>query len=218
MTTDWMPRERAMSDGLERLGDVDLVALLLGTGRPGQSVLELSTALITSHGGLEGLAGLPPPSLRSSVGPARALRIAAAFELGRRAAVQRARPRARVSRSEDVAAYMRAQLSTLDHEEMWVLCLDGQNGVRAFRRVAQGGLHGCSVAARDVLRTVLLEAASGFVVCHNHPSGDPTPSPADVTMTLTLAEAALQVGLTLVDHVVVARDKMASFLDLGLLP
>jgi DNA repair protein RadC len=218
MTTEWMPRERAMSEGLERLGDVDLVALLLGTGRPGQNVLELSTTLMSSHGGLAGLATLPPPFLRGAVGPARALRIAAAFELGRRAAVQHARPRARVTRSEDVAAYMRAQLSSLDHEEMWVLCLDGQNGVRAFRKVAQGGLHGCSVAARDVLRTVLLEAASGFVVCHNHPSGDPTPSPADVTMTLALAEAALQVGLTLVDHVLVARDKTTSFLDLGLLP
>lgn len=218
-TNQWMPREKALAQGLDRLGDSDLLALLLGTGTAGASVFEVASGLLAVHGGLEGLSRLHPPTLAESkgLGPARALRLAAAFELGRRAQLSESRPRKRVTRAEDVSAYVTAQLGRLDHEEMWLLCLDGQNGVRTFRKVAQGGLHGCSVSARDILRSALLDAASAIVVCHNHPSGDPTPSPADVLMTRQLSEAAEQVGIALVDHVIVARGLFSSMLELGIL-
>ena len=100
---------------------------------------------------------------------------------------------------------------------MWVLSLDGRNRLRGERRVAQGGLHGCAVAARDILRAALTDAASAFVLVHNHPSGDPRPSPEDVAMTAAVARAATVVGVPLVDHVVVSDGRHASMLELGVL-
>ncbi|HVY47879.1 MAG TPA: JAB domain-containing protein, partial [Minicystis sp.] len=120
--------------------------------------------------------------------------------------------------SDEVAAYAKARLGPLDHEQMWVFALDGRNGLRAVRRVAEGGLHGCSVAARDILRAALQDAASALVLVHNHPSGDPAPSVEDVAMTRIVESAAACVGTPLVDHVIVTSDgRHSSMLDLGLL-
>jgi DNA repair protein RadC len=108
-------------------------------------------------------------------------------------------------------------LATLDHEEVWVLSLDGRNGIKGVRRVAQGGVHGCALTAREILRPALVAAATALVLVHNHPSGDPTPSEYDVHMTRAVAAAADVVGLSLLDHVVVARDGARSLAALGVL-
>src|SRR5258708_6677875 len=109
-----------------------------------------------------------------------------------------------------VDAWARSRLVPLDHEELWLLALDGRNGLRSARRVASGGLHGMHVTARDPLRLALREGASAFVLVHNHPSGDPTPSDEDVSFTRNIAAGAAIVGVPLVDHVVVARDGFKS--------
>lgn len=213
------PRERASRDGIETLADAELVALVLGTGTRGIRVTELATALVDGSGGLSGLSRTTPRQLAPlpGVGQAKALRLSACFELGRRAAVAELAPRLRLDTSDRVAELMRPRLSHLDHEEMWLLALDGQNGLRAMRRIAQGGLHGCSVSARDILRAGLVEAASAIVLVHNHPSRDPTPSAEDIAMTRVVCEACELVGVPLVDHVVVAGNRHGSLLDLGLL-
>ena len=101
---------------------------------------------------------------------------------------------------------------------MWLVSLDGRNYVRGMRRVAQGGLHTCSVLPRDILRAALYEAATAMVLVHNHPSGDPTPSAEDVALTRNLCDAGALTGLPLVDHVVVAPSgKYMSLLDLGVI-
>lgn len=213
------PRERALLHGLASLSEAELIAVLLGTGQPTLGATAIAAELLDDLG-LEDLARVAPQHLasRAGIGPVKALRVSAAFELGRRASAQALIPRERVVASSDVAAHLRAKLSHLDHEEMWLLSLDGQNGVRSLRRVAQGGLHGCCVSARDILRLALREGASAFVLAHNHPSGDPRPSPEDVAMSRVLFEAGELVGVPLVDHVVVARAGHSSLLDLGLLP
>jgi DNA repair protein RadC len=213
------PRERAQTAGVEVLGDADLVAVLLGTGSVHAPVGVLAAALLEAAGGIEGLAQLSPARLadHGGVGAAKALRVAAAFELGRRAELARGGPRPRVATSDEVAAHMAPRLTHLDHEEMWLLALDGQNHVRASKRVAQGGLHGCSVSARDILRAGLVEAASAVVLVHNHPSGDPTPSVEDLAMTRMVVDAADIVGMPLLDHVILGRGRHASLLDLGVL-
>lgn len=213
------PRERALRSGLADLADVDLVALILGTGTRGLSAVAVASALLQ---GCDGVGGLCRASVRQlapihGVGPVKALRLAASFELGRRAVSASLEPRARLSTSDAVAALMRPRLLHLDHEEMWLLALDGQNGLRALRRVAHGGLHGCSVSARDILRAGLVEAASAIVLVHNHPSRDPTPSAEDIAMTRVVSEAAEVIGVPLVDHVIVAGSRHTSMLDLGLL-
>jgi DNA repair protein RadC len=153
------------------------------------------------------------------VGTAKALRIVAALELGARASRRTAREGTPVfASSSAVAARMGPELRALVHEEMWVLCLDGRNHLRAARRVAQGGLHSCAVMPRDVLRVGLYEAASAIVLVHNHPSDDPLPSTEDVSMTRRIVEAASMIGMPLVDHVIVAPSgKYSSMLDLGVL-
>jgi DNA repair protein RadC len=213
------PRERALDEGMDRLADADLVAILLGTGVPGRSASLVATELVDSVGGVARLSRASPARMseRQGVGAAKALRVAAAFELGRRAAQEEAIARRRVSTADEVAALMHPRLDHLDHEEMWLLSLDGQNGTRAVRRVAQGGLHGCSVTARDILRVALGDAASAIVLVHNHPSGDPKPSAEDIAMTRVVAEAAEIVGVALVDHVVVSGGGHVSLLELGVL-
>jgi DNA repair protein RadC len=212
------PRERALDEGVAALGDGDLLAVLLGTGLAGQPVALVAGALLDRFGGLGGLARVGPAALAAhpGVGLAKALRLAAALELGRRHAARTSSPREPVRTSAEVAARFGPRLGSLDHEEMWVLSLDGRNHLRGSRKVAQGGLHGCSVTARDILRVALADAASAIVLVHNHPSGDPTPSLEDVAMTRAVADAASIVGVPLVDHVVLASGgRHASLLDLG---
>jgi DNA repair protein RadC len=214
------PREHALDDGIAALGDVELLAVLLGTGTQGRPVGLVAAGLLERAGGLEVLARCGPRALAEhpGVGLAKALRLAAGFELGQRVAVRAARPKEALGSSAEVAAWFVPRLGGLIHEEMWVVSLDGRNRLRGSRRVAQGGLHGCSVAARDILRVAMLDGASSFVLVHNHPSGDPAPSVEDVRLTQRVAEAAMIVGTPLVDHVIVTADgKHASLLDRGLL-
>jgi DNA repair protein RadC len=215
------PRERALQEGIASLGDAELLAVLLGTGLTGRPVGLVAAGLLEHVGGLEELARLGPAAIaeHAGVGNAKALRIAAALELGARVARRGARDGTDVfASSSAVAARMGPELRTLVHEEMWVLCLDGRNHLRAARRVAQGGLHGCAVMPRDVLRIGLYEAASAIVLVHNHPSDDPLPSIEDMSMTRRIVEAAETVGVPLVDHVIVTPSgKYSSMLDLGVI-
>lgn len=214
------PRERALEEGIGALGDADLLAIVLGTGLVGRPVTLVSAAVLDRFAGLEGIARLGPHALAEhpGLGLAKALRITAALELGRRAHERAVRPRPPVRTSAAIAGWCAAHLGPLEHEQMWVVSLDGRNGMRSARRVAQGGLHGCSVAARDVLRAALADAAAALILVHNHPSGDSAPSPEDVEMTQAVAAAGLIVGVPLVDHIILAPDgHYASMLDLGVL-
>jgi len=211
------PRERALEEGVAALGDVDLLAILLGTGLAGRPVGVVAAAVLDAVGGLEGLARVGPAVIaeQAGVGTAKALRVAAALELGARAA-RRPQALARVSDSREVAAFMTPRLGALPHEELWLLCLDARNRVRSLRRVGMGGVHGLSVRPGDVLRAAIYEAAVSVVLVHNHPSGDPTPSPEDLGMTRQLVEAGRLVGIPLLDHVIVAPSgTYTSLLDLG---
>jgi DNA repair protein RadC len=211
-------RERALCLGPEQLADVDLLALVVGTGSEGESARSVAVRLLDSAGSVLGIARLGGHGLaeRRGIGPAKAARILAALELGRRAGERGLSERRPVIDSfEAVAAWARPRLALLEHEEVWVLSLDGRNGLRGAHRVAQGGLHGCALLPRDVLRPAIRDGASAIVLLHNHPSGDPAPSAEDIHMTRGLAAAAHVVGLTLLDHVVVARGGAASLRDSG---
>lgn len=118
--------------------------------------------------------------------------------------------------SEDVFHLVRQRILAEQCEVMYAVCLDGRNRVIHLSEVARGGLHGCSIAARDVLRVVLMCGASAFILVHNHPSGDPTPSPEDIVMTKKVEQAANVVGVPLVDHIIVGGwEKHSSLLNLG---
>jgi DNA repair protein RadC len=214
-------RERAIESGVEALGDAELVALILGTGAAGARVDVVAAALLAKSGGLDGLARAGPGELAAhpAVGMAKGARLAAAVELGKRVALASSREaEARFPSSAAVGAWARPRLAPLDHEELWALVLDGNQGLRAARRVASGGLHGVHVRARDALRFALRDGGTAFVLVHNHPSGDPAPSAEDVRFTEQVAQAGDVIGVPLLDHVIVARSGVRSLLDAGLLP
>jgi DNA repair protein RadC len=215
------PRERLADVGVESLSDEELLALLLGTGTVSESVGVLAVRVLEEHGALEGLAraGVGELSRRRGVGWAKAARVAAAIELGRRVSVaNRHRGAPRFPGASAVVAWADRHLSSLDHEELWVLALDARSDLRAARRVAVGGLQGVFASLRDPLRVALREGASAFILVHNHPSGDPTPSVEDLEFTERMAQAGDLVGTPLVDHVIVARGASTSMLEQHLVP
>ncbi len=215
------PRERLAEVGAQALSEAELLALLLGTGSAAEPVEVTAARLLEEHGGVFGIAsaGLGELSESRNVGIAKAGRVVAAIELGARVAIASLRTSPiKLGASHAVDAWARPRLAALAHEELWMLAVDGQNALRAARRVAQGGLHGLHVAARDPLRLALREAASAFILVHNHPSGDPTPSKEDVEFTERVARAADVVGTPLLDHVIVARGGYTSMLDRSILP
>jgi DNA repair protein RadC len=210
-------REQALLQGVGGLSDADLVALVLGTGAEGESAIGVAARLL-GGAGLDALARLGGHDLasRRGIGPAKATRILAALELGKRALVFALDERRDAVLSFDsVVAWARPRLATLEHEEVWLLTLDGRNGLLGATRIAQGGLHGCALTPRDVLRPAVRDGASAIVLIHNHPSGDPNPSEEDLRMTEALAVACEVVGLELLDHVIVARGGAASLRELG---
>lgn len=205
--------ERAAHFGVDALSDVELLTLVLGESS--DRALVRSTALLLAQGGLTGLAR--GGRRVSELGHRKATRLAAAMELGRRACTADFARSPIIDASDRVAAWGRARLGHLDHEELWMLAIDGQRRLRAARCVARGGLHGLQLHVRDPLRVALCEGASAVVLVHNHPSGDPTPSPQDVEFTLRFAQACEVVATPLVDHVVIARDRHTSMLAQGVL-
>ncbi len=208
-------RRIAISPGEQT--DLELVTGVLGATRTGPAAEDLALTLLAECGGLPGIRRLGVSGLLEfGLIEGQALRLLSALELGARSLLcDLSDRRHALDHFEGVVDWARPRLAALEHEEVWLLTLDGQNGLIHDRRVAQGGLHGCALLPRDVLRPALRDGASAFILVHNHPSGDPTPSPDDVDMTRQLVEAARLLGTPLLDHVVVARGGAASLLDLG---
>ncbi|MGE0792077.1 MAG: DNA repair protein RadC [Sandaracinaceae bacterium] len=213
------PRERLRFVGRAALSDTELVALLLGTGTQGESVVALAERILSEVGSLDALAKLGPGALENieGLGPTKAGRLVAAVELGRRALTRPLPLRARIASSRDVDAAMRPRLAHASVEHFIALALDAKHRAIAEVEVARGGLTACPVAPSDVFRALLLEGAAAVIVVHNHPSGEPSPSAEDVALTDRLARAGELLGMRVLDHVIVARDGYFSFLDAGLL-
>ena len=214
------PRERALLAGIAARGDVELLAIVLGPGLAGRPASLVAAALLDDTSGLAGLLRLGPQSLAAhpGIGVAKALRIGAGLELGRRTLTRAPRSTVPLRHAKAVAAHLRWSLASLPHEEMWVLSLDGRNQLRGTRQVARGGVHRLVVTPRDIMAAVIADSASTFVLVHNHPSGDPTPSPDDVTMTRMTAAAADVMGIPMVDHIVLAADgSYRSMLESGII-
>lgn len=205
--------QRAAYFGVDALGDAELLALVLGESSA-RALIQCTEVLLAS-GGVSGLSRGGGRGLER-LGARKAARLAAALELGRRACTAELARAPTIDDSERVAAWGRARLGHLDHEELWMLAIDGQRRLRAERCVARGGLHGLQLHVRDPLRVALREGASAVVLVHNHPSGDPTPSQQDVEFTLRFAQACDLVATPLVDHVVIGGDRHTSMLSQGL--
>ena len=211
---------KLLVQGVDSLGDGELISLVVQRTRRGSRAGIVAARVLLESGGVSHLARLSASALHTQTGMTRAhaCAIAAAFELGRRglqAELGQVRPAC--ASFDAVVAWAHPRLAPLDHEEVWVLGLDGRSALRILRCVARGGQHGCALTARDVLHPVLVGGGTALVVVHNHPSGDPAPSDEDVQMTRALAAACDVVGVPLLDHVVVGRNGATSMLELGVL-
>jgi len=200
------PRERLLARGAETLSDRELLALLLGAGVPGQDAVELAGRLIARHGGLYELSRLPAHELAAGlagIGPAKAARVEAAFQLGRRVTPHSSTSRQRVGGSADLATIAAPLLRGLRHERVVVIVCDGAGTVLRTSVLTEGTSDRSLLPVRDVLALVLAAGGTSFGVAHNHPSGRPDPSEADRRATTRLAAGATAVGLRFLNHVVV---------------
>lgn len=214
------PRERLWRLGAAALTPIELVAILLGTGSKGDDLLAVAARLLACSGGeLRLLAARPAGELtrEPGVGTAKAARLLAGFEIARRL-VMEARPERQPVRSpEDVVRLVGPALRDLAVEEFHLVALDTRSCLIRDVLVTRGLLDSSLVHPREVFRAAIAEAAAGVILVHNHPSGDPTPSPEDRAVTRQLVAAGKLLDLPVHDHVIVAGDRFVSFATMGLL-
>lgn len=203
MPNDERPRERLLQKGGRALSDSELIAVLLRTGRPGTSALDLARELLRTNGGLVGLLGSGPSLLRhAGLGPAKIAALLAALELARRCARADLPDREPLGQPQAVATYLSLRYSLKAQEVMGALYLDTRNRLLFEAELFRGTLNRAAVEPRAILKRGLIRDAAGFVLFHTHPSGDPSPSAEDLAFTRRMAEAGELVGVRLVDHLI----------------
>lgn len=209
------PRERLLQYGSDPLSSEELIALILGTGARGKSAVEIARVLLEETGGLIDLSRANPRELACirGIGAARAARLVAAFQLGRRAM---AGPVSKVVVREpaDVFRYLQPRLQGMTQEVFLVLALDARNAIQDEIEVARGTLTGVDVHPREVFRPLVRQAAAAAVVAHNHPSGDPRPSSDDVALTRRLRMTGEILGIPILDHVVIGDADFTSLAEM----
>lgn len=211
LAADQRPRERLVRLGPDALSDAELLALLLGSGRRGENVLDLARSLLVVHGGVVGLGSVDAVALARvpGIGPAKAARVVAALALASRSGPT-ADARPVLASSADLARVCAPLLTGRRRERVVVAVCGPGNRLLTVVVVAEGSAHGVTFPVREVLAEVLRRDGTAFGVAHQHPGGNPTPSTADVEATVRLAAAAEQVGVRFLDHVVLGGDAWRS--------
>lgn len=200
------PRERLLRSGSHALTDAELLAVLLRTGRRGQSALEMAEELLVQRGGLTGLLASTRDSIqRPGLRQAKLSTLLAALELGRRLARARMAQRDLLDHPAAVASYLNLRYGSVDQEVMGALFLDIRNHLISDRELFRGTLSRALVEPRAILKEALLCSASGFILFHTHPSGNPAPSAEDLDFTERLADAAKLLGVRLLDHMILGH-------------
>ena len=205
----WPARTRAhlRRHGVGALGNAELLALVLRAGAPCEDTLDLAARLLVRHGGLAGLAAASEGELTAAhgMGPGRAAALRAALELGRRRLLDVEAEPVCVRAARDIGPRLMLEMGDLEQECLRVVLLNTKNVVLAMPTVYVGGVDQVAIHPRDVFREAVRRNATSVIVAHNHPSADPTPSPEDVATTRALVRAGTALGITVLDHLVVAR-------------
>jgi DNA repair protein RadC len=211
------PREKLLLHGARALGDNELLALVVGSGCHGRSALTVANDLLAARGGLHGLvqADCDDVGRVAGIGPARAAQIVAAVELGRRTLVHGPRARVQLQSPQQAAAFLMPAFGGRRVEQLGVVLLDTKHRVLRTAVLTVGTLNSASIEPRDVFREAAIGGAAALVVFHNHPSGDPSPSPDDVEMTRRLVAAGVLMGIDVVDHIILGDVRYCSFKEMG---
>jgi DNA repair protein RadC len=211
------PRERLAQRGPGGLSAAELIAIVWGTGSAGRSASDLAEEALARHAGVGELARATDAELAAipGVGAAKAARLAAAFELGRRSMADWPAGRWTIRSPRDVADRLVVEMGRLEREELRVLSLDAKNVVKRVSTVYVGNVSASLVRVGELFRDAVRLDASGVVLVHNHPSGDPSPSPDDLHLTAEAIAAGRLLDVDVLDHVVVGHDAWVSLRDRG---
>jgi DNA repair protein RadC len=207
------PRERLLKLGSEALSVQEILALILGRGIKGESVIDISQKLVSRFGGLKGVANASVEELTQTkgIGPAKAAHIKAALELSRRLEADAGdKPKPVLKSPDDVVAEVRSQLKGKKKEHFLVLCLDTRNRLINHKLVSIGSLDTSIVHPREVFKEAVSSCAASVIFAHNHPSGDPEPSKEDIELTKRLAKAGEIMGIDVLDHIIVCDKSHSS--------
>jgi len=218
MPVSELPRERLLRDGIEALSLQELIAIMLGTGTQGKSVLILAQELLLHFGGMEGLCKASVEELCKvkGVGQAKAILLKAAFGIALRTSKLTQQPRRPVITMGDVLEVARPAIAHFSKEALLVILRDVKCRLIHHEVISIGTLHEVLVHPREVFQPAVHHQAHSLVVCHNHPSGDPTPSEPDIALTKQLVECSKIMGISLVDHLIICKDQHSSLRQLGI--
>lgn len=212
------PRERLATAGPQALSNAELIAILLRVGIEGQNAVQVAQRLMVELGDLTGLHRASYSDLCGvrGIGPAKAAQLQAALELGRRVAIAGVGSAPVIQSPADAAALLQFEMSGFDQEHLRVLLLDTRNRFVKTVEVYHGSLNASLIRVGEVFREAVKANAAAIIVAHNHPSGDPSPSPEDVAVTRAIVEAGKLLDIDVLDHLVIGRSRFVSMKERGL--
>lgn len=212
------PRERLLQVGERAVSTAELLAIILRTGAAGENVLRLSERLLSTFKDLPGLARASIVELTGvkGVGPAKAVEIKAALEIGRRLLTTAPEEKLRITSPADAANLLMSEMSFLDKEHLRLILMDTRNQVLGTPTIYIGSLNTSVIRIGELFRAAIKENAAAFIVAHNHPSGDPSPSPEDVSVTRQIVQAGSLLNIDVLDHIVIGHNRFVSLKERGL--
>src|SRR5450755_4211253 len=212
MPSNERPRERLQHFGPQALALAELLAIILRTGSRGDNALELANKLLSKYGGLPGLvrADFRELCAEHGMGEAKSAQVKAALEIGRRLASVQVDTRYKISTPAEAANLVMLDMAYLDTEQMRILLLDSKGQLVEKANLYQGTANSAVLRAAEVFRPAVIRNCPGLILCHNHPSGDPAPSPEDIEATRQLVEAGRILDIELVDHLIIGHQRFVS--------
>lgn len=206
------PRERLAKLGAQALSSAELIAILLRVGVQGESAVQMGQRLLKNQGGLSGLHRVTFDELctEHGIGAAKAAQLKAAIELGRRLMIESPEERPTINSPADAAALVQYEMSALEKEEMRVILLNTRNSVIDIVTVAHGSLNSAQMRVGEIFTPAVRKNAAALIAVHNHPSGDPKPSPDDIAITRAMIQAGKLLDIEVLDHLVIGLGKYIS--------
>jgi len=216
---DDQPREKMLLKGVAALSNAELLAIIIGSGNRNESSVELSQRILASvDNNINQLGKMSVKNLISDfkgIGQAKAVGIAAALELGKRRNAEKIPEKVTLNKSSMIYDYFKPLLQDLPHEEFWALFFDAKLHITGRKKISQGGLLETTVDTRIIFGEAVSTLASGVALCHNHPSGDKTPSDNDRTLTHKIFQGLKLLNIKLIDHIIIGNGQYFSFADEG---
>lgn len=206
------PRERLEKNGAASISNTELLAILIRVGIRGENAMQVAQRILSNIGGLKGLqsATFHELAMQKGIGKAKAAQIKAAIELGRRLSTEKPMDKTVINSPEDAAKLVQFEMSGLTREEIWVVLLDTRNRVIDIEKVYVGSLNSAFARTAELFKSAIQRNAASIIAIHNHPSGDPEPSPDDIAMTRNITQAGKLLDIALLDHLIIGGDRYIS--------